>query len=415
MSTDRGLLEVLIQINAISNDKRLDFKQKLQQILAEIVKCLQVESGSIMLVKGPKNLEVAASTNEELIGKQQRLDEQAPSSWVVNNKDSLYIKDISKSDLFPQRFDHYKKSAMLLVPVMANDKVVGILTATNKIGVDHFQKDEQRALLTLAGQIISALENQRLTESLKRKKETLQKKNIQLKKLEKLKTDFYNMLIHDLKGPVSELIANLDILSYAVADEDKEFVEASKTACDTLYSMVFNLLDISQLEEDRLKLLYEKIIPQDLIQESLARLSGHFTLKDLTFVEKVPADSATNHFWGDRGILLRILQNLLTNAINYSPPGTTIEIGFEYLPSSEIKFFVQDQGPGVPPEFQQSIFDKYFQLDKKSDGRVHTTGLGLTFCKMAVNAHQGNIGVASEAGQGSCFFFILPIKSTAVR
>jgi len=414
MASDKGLLEVLIQINAVSNDRRLDFKQKLQQILLEIVKYLQVESGSIMLVKGPKNLKVAASTNTELIGKKQRIDEEAPSSWVVKHKDSLYIQDISASDLFPQRFDHYKKSAMLLVPIMYNDKVIGIITATNKIGEDSFQQDEQRSLLTLAGQVISALENQRLTESLKRKKQTLQKKNIQLKKLEKLKTDFYNMLIHDLKGPISELIANLDILSYSVVDEDKEFVEASKTACDTLYSMVFNLLDISQLEEDRLKLLHEKIDPQDLIKESLTRLFGHFKLKELTFVEKVPSATTADFFWGDRGILLRVLQNLLTNAINYSPHGETIEIGFEYLQSSEVKFFVKDKGPGVSPEFHQNIFDKYFQLDQKSDGRVHTTGLGLTFCKMAVNAHGGKIGIESEIRQGSCFFFILPIKSAAI-
>ena len=165
---------------------------------------------------------------------------------------------------------------------------------------------------------------------LKRKKQTLQKKNIQLEKLERLKTDFYNMLIHDWKGPISDLRANLDILSYSVSDEDKEFVEASKTACDTLYSMVFNLLDISQLEEDRLKLLHEKIDPQDLIKESLDRLFGHFKLKELTFVEKVPSAPTADFFWGDRGILLRVLQNLLTNAINYSPPSETIEIGFEY-------------------------------------------------------------------------------------
>lgn len=414
MADNKGLLEVLIQINAVSNDRRLDFKQKLQEIILEIVRYLQVESGSIMLVKGPKNIEVAASTNTELIGKKQRIDQEAPSAWVVTHQESLYIENISESNLFPQRYDHYKKGAMLLVPVMANDKVSGIITATNKISGDAFPQDEQRSLLTLAGQVISALENQRLTESLKRKKETLQQKNIQLQKLEKLKTDFYNMLIHDLKGPISELIANLDILSYSVVEEDKEFVEASKTACDTLYSMVFNLLDISQLEEDRLKLIHEKIDPQDLIKESLARLFGHFKLKELTFVEKIPATPAADFFWGDRGILLRILQNLLTNAVNYSPPGETIEIGFEYLPSSEIKFFVKDKGPGVDPEFHQSIFDKYFQLDQKSDGRVHTTGLGLTFCKMAVNAHGGEIGIESKSSQGSSFFFILPLKSAAI-
>ncbi|MBL7180757.1 MAG: GAF domain-containing sensor histidine kinase [Desulfobacterales bacterium] len=410
MTSDKGLLEILITISSISNDRRLDFGQKLQDILLEIVGFMQVKSGSIMLVKGARNLEVAASTNAGLIGKKQRLDETSPSAWVYKHKKNLYIEDISKSDRFPRRFNHYKGCSLLLVPFLDKNKVMGILSVTDKIGEDYFVKREQEALLIIAGQVISALENQRLAESLKRKKRTLQQKNLKLMQLEKLKTDFYNMLIHDLKGPISELIANLDIFSYTASDEDQEYIEAAKAACDTLYSMVFNLLDIAQLEENRLKLVHEKIDPQDLVKESLARLFGLFKLKNLTFVERSPSVKTLDFFWGDRGILLRVLQNLLTNAINYSPSNETIEVGFECLKSPEIKFFVKDNGPGVPFEYHKTIFNKYFQLDKKSDGRVHTTGLGLTFCKMAVETHRGKIGVESESQKGSRFFFTLPVK-----
>ena len=415
MANAKELLEVLIKINSISNDQHLDFEEKLQHIILEIVRHMRVKSSSIMLVKGSKNIKVAASTNTDLIGIKQSLEQESPSSWVFMHKDILYVEDISTSDIFPARFEHYESCALLLAPIIVKNKVIGIITATNKIGEDSFPQEEQKSLLILAGHVIGALENQRLTESLERKKRTLQQKNLQLEKLEQLKTDFYNMLIHDLKGPVSELIANLDILSYAVSDEDREYVNAGKTACDTLYSMVFNLLDIAQLEEDRLKLIHEKIDPQDLIKETLARLFGLFELKNLTFAENFPASETTEFFWGDRGILLRIFQNLLTNAINYSPPDNTIEVGFEYLPSSEIIFFVKDNGPGVPAEHHKNIFDKYFQLDKKSEGRVHTTGLGLTFCKMAVDAHGGKIWVESESQKGSRFCFTLPTEKTTLK
>lgn len=170
-------------------------------------------------------------------------------------------------------------------------------------------EEQQRALLTITGQVISALENQRPTQSLKRKRHTLQQKNFQLNKLEKLKTGLFNMLIHDLKGPISELIANLDILSYTVSDENREHVESAKTGCDTLYRMVFNLLDIARLEEGRLELIYEKIDPQDLIKEALARLFGIVKMKGLTFVEKFPYPKTIDSFWGDRGILERIYAN----------------------------------------------------------------------------------------------------------
>jgi len=411
MASDKRLLEVLIGINSISNDKGLELGQKLQDILLEIVGCMKAKSGSIMLLKGLKSLEVVASTSAKLIGVKQPLDEETPSTWVVKNRASLCIDNISTDAVFQKRFDHYKGDAFLLVPIIGNKAVIGVLTVTDKIGEDVFPKEEQQALLTIAGQVISALENQRLTESLKRKRRTLQQKNLQLRKLEKLKTELFNMLIHDLKGPISELIANLDILSYTVSEENQEHVESAKTGCDTLYTMVFNLLDIARFEEGRLKLIYEKIDPQDLIKEALARLFGLVKMKQLSFVEKFPSSKTIDFFWGDRGIMLRVLQNLLTNAIDYSPPGETIEVGFEYLKSPKIQFFVRDKGPGVPPEYQETIFDKYFQLEKKADGRTYTTGLGLTFCKMAVETHRGKIGVESENQEGSRFFFILPLEA----
>jgi len=410
MTVDMGLLEVLIAINSISNDRGLSFGQKLQHILLEIVRCMQAKSGSIMLVKGLKSLDVVASTSPELIGMKQTLDEESPSTWVVKNRASLYIDNISTNALFQKRFDHYEGDALLLVPIIGKKKIIGVLSVTDKIGKDIFSKEEQEALLNIAGQIISALENQRLTESLKRKKRALRQKNLQLRKLEKLKTNLFNMLIHDLKGPISELIANLDILSYTVSDENQEYVESAKTGCDTLYRMVSNLLDIARLEEGRLELIYEKIDPQDLIKEALARLFGLVKMKGLTIEEKFSSPKTMDFFWGDRGILLRVLQNLLTNAIDYSPPGEAIEVGFDYLKSLKIQFFVKDNGPGVPPEHQEVIFDKYLQLEKKADGQIYTTGLGLTFCKMAVEAHRGKISVESENQEGSRFFFILPLE-----
>ena len=87
-------------------------------------------------------------------------------------------------------------------------------------------------------------------------------------------------------------------------------------------------------------------------------------------------------------------------------------MGFEYSKSPEIEFFVKDNGPGVSPEYQEAIFNKYFQLEKENDGRIYTTGLGLTFCKMAVEVHRGKIGVESDSPiRGSRFFFSLPLDS----
>ncbi|MFP3927627.1 MAG: ATP-binding protein [Desulfobacteraceae bacterium] len=412
MKTDLNarLAGVLLAINEVSNRENLGFDRKLQAILEEITAGLGARSGSIMLRKGAKTLEVAASTNPDLLGVKQRMEDEAPSAWVARTGKPLYVDDISRSEQFRPRFDHYSKSAFLLVPVVSQGRVIGVIGLTEKLGEDLFSEEEQELLLKVAGQLIGALESKRLAESLKRKKKTLQERNKQLRRLERLKTDLFRMLIHDLKGPISELTANLDILSYTASEENKGFVETAKGSCDTLYNMVSNLLDIARLEEGKLELIHERIEPSDLLGEALARVHWSMQERGLKVEKRFPPDSSQEGFWGDRGILLRVLQNLLTNAVGYSPEGKAVVVGFDYPDPGVVRFFVEDEGPGIPHEHQEKIFDKYAQLEKKGDGRMYTTGLGLTFCKMAVEAHRGRIYVESDGRLGSRFVFDLPME-----
>ncbi|MBW2129749.1 MAG: GAF domain-containing protein [Deltaproteobacteria bacterium] len=415
MERDTLILKALMAINGISRDRRLAFNDKLEKILREIVRCMKAKSGSIMLIKGRKNLEVAASTKPELVGVRQSLEEESPSSWVVRHKKPLRVDDIHRSRRFHKRFDRYRGAAFLLVPIIVDEKVIGVLSVTDKLGDDIFSAAEQEGLLCLAGQVIGALENQRLAESLKKKGRILQQKNRELRKLERLKTDLYNMMIHDLKGPISEIVANLDILSYTLNGENLEFVRAAQSGCDTLYRMVSNLLDISRIEEGKLQLVYERIDPRDIFKEAVARVFGLTKSKDLRVQEDIPESDSREFLWADRDILLRILQNLLSNAIQYSPAGETIEAGFHFPDKSKIEFYVKDNGPGIPPKYQESIFDKYHQLKRETGTRLYTTGLGLTFCRMAVEAHRGSIRVISDGKQGSTFTFTLPLQPKSVR
>lgn len=410
MEHDTRVLKTLLAINAVSRDIHLDFGQKLNRILQEIIQCMQAKSGSIMLRKGTKNLEVVASTRPDLVGVRQPLDQETPSSWVVLNKRPLRVEDMARNAQFKKRFERYKSASFLLAPIEGDKKVIGVLSVTDKKGDDVFSIQEQNVLLNISGQVIGALENQRLAESLKKKGRALQKKNRELEKLEKLKTDLYNMLIHDLKGPISEIVANLDILSYTLSDENLTFVHTAQSGCDLLYRMVSNLLDISRIEENKLRLMYERIDPADIFKEAVARIFGIAKTKSLVIEEAIPDSESRELLWVDRDILLRILQNLLSNAIQYSPAGETIQAGFHYLETREIEFHVSDNGPGIPPQHQESVFDKFHQLENRSPSRQYTTGLGLTFCRMAVEAHQGRIRVISDGTRGSTFLFVLPLE-----
>ena len=400
------LLEVLTCIADISNSTKLGFKEKLNQILLEIVSCMQVKKGSIMLLKDRKNLEVLASTNPGIIGATQSLEADSPSAWVFKNKKPLYVDSASHCELPIGRFIHYRGEAFFLVPLISNGRSIGVINVTEKIGSDMFNIAEREILLHIVGHIIIALENNRLADSLKKNQRQLEKKNFELRKLEKLRTELFNMLIHDLKGPISEIVASLDILSYTITDENITFVETAKTGCNTLFSMISNLLDIARLEEGKLPLLYENINPVELIKEALARLLVSVRSKELKFEEQLP-EGADLTFQGDRSLLVRVLQNLITNAIQHSPQGETITIGFQPAKQGAIEFFVKDNGPGISAQCQEEIFDKFTQLNKNTDGRMYTAGLGLAFCKMVIHAHGGAIGVESDGHSGSVFCFVL--------
>ncbi len=402
------IIQTLLGIIKISNNSKLRFNNKLHKILLEITYCMNTKKGSIMILKGKKYLEVIASTRPELIGKKQHIDTDSPSTWVVKNKKSLYSDELSNIVFSNKSDNRYTKEAFLLAPILSNSRVIGVINVTEKDGPDNFSREEQEILLTIAGYMISSIESHRLANSLKKSKQSLRKKNIQLKKLEQIRTELFNMLIHDLKGPISEVVAYLDILTYTSVGENLDYVESAQTGCDNLLRMISDLLDITRLEDGSLKLIYEVIPPDSLIEEALTRLKGFAKKKEITFKKDIDEQNNNKFIYGDREILLRILQNLLMNAIQYSPRGKIVEAGCRFMENDSVEFFVKDHGPGIPQKLQDSIFDKFVQIGKKNTGIKYTTGLGLTFCRLAVNAHKGEILVESDGIEGSHFKFIIP-------
>jgi len=385
------------------------FRSRLQRIISRVVTCLQSERGSIILLRGRNTLEIVASTVPELVGIRQRLVDGSPSAWVCKNKQILYVAP--GRDPLPacRRQGHYKKEAFLVAPILSNKRVIGMLTITEKMGDDAFSAEEQELFLAIASQVISAIEHQRLSEDLRRKRQELRRKNVQLKRLEKIRTDLFNMLVHDLKGPISEVVGNLDILSYVITDENLEYVQAAQSSCDTLFRMISDLLDITRLEEGSLRLILERIEPRDLIHEAVLRLNGMAGARGITLREDTPSGGASPDLTGDRGILLRVMQNLLINAVQHSPSGSVVTAGYDNN-GHAVRIWVKDNGPGIAPQYQAAIFDKFFQITRKHDGRRYSTGLGLTFCKMALEAHHGTIQVESDGQSGSRFIINLPIK-----
>ena len=171
--------------------------------------------------------------------------------------------------------------------------------------------------------------------------------------------------------------------------------------------MVSNLVDINKIEDNKLTPFKEEVEPKLLIEESYSAIKGLARIRDVDLLIDVPDELPTIYL--DRVLILRVLQNLLTNALGHATAGASITVGCSKVPKkNKLEFFVQDQGEGFSLEKQETVFEKYSRLSNKQDVLVGT-GLGLYFCKLAIEVHRGKIGIDSSPGQGCRFFFTLKI------
>ena len=401
------LLESFSRISKVINAQQLNYDSRMDELLNIILEYLGVEQGSIMVLEKKKYLVVKAATRPELVGCRQTLSDNSVASLAAKSLEPLFIPDITNDSRFKNKArGPYKKKALLSVPMIHKGKVIGVINVTDKIGNRDLRQQDISRLLDFTSVILSLLVQQNLQDELKKQRNTLRKRNKELRHQQKLRADLSKMLVHDLKGPLSEVVANLDILSYSISDENREFLEGAQMACDRAVRMVSNLVSVDKIVDGRMELIKEDLNPVNLLGESFSNIKGLAKIKNVELVMEETSEPL--FIKADRVLVLRVLQNLLTNALGYSPPNTKISFGCRPRPETkQVEFFVQDQGPGIPPERHQTIFEKYARISDKHDALVGT-GLGLYFCKLAVEEHQGKIGVESEIGQGSRFYFTLP-------
>lgn len=247
--------------------------------------------------------------------------------------------------------------------------------------------------------------------------EQLEKSYNDLKKLEQFKEDLSVMLVHDMKNIIASISISLELISRNESIEPSvlEYLEHAQRGSSDLMQMASNLIDISKMEKKEFQLKLEEVNVGELISkcaEGLKYLAKRYGRQ----ISQVNSFKGRVSIKADKNILERVIINLLTNALKYAPQKSIVTIKAEYLIStdhienSHLEISVADNGQGIPPEFHEKIFNKYEQFGVGKEGIIGGKGLGLYFCKMAVEAHGGRIWVESEPGKGSIFKFTLPGK-----
>ena len=228
---------------------------------------------------------------------------------------------------------------------------------------------------------------------------------IKLRELEQSRQSLINMIVHDLRTPLSAMMGYVQLVTQntesGLSDMERKHLMRAVGGGSQMMEMLNSLLDVAKMESGTMVLASKPESVKEILRDAAgilkALLSENVTLEC--------SCSTESKVYGDRNLLQRILVNLGENALKHvSVKGGCVRLTVEES-EDRITFMVRDDGRGIPPEALGRIFDKFGQVDSN---QKNSYGLGLTFCRMAVEAHGGEIEVESELGKGSCFHFSIP-------
>lgn len=239
----------------------------------------------------------------------------------------------------------------------------------------------------------------------------LEQANADLHTLNQEKDDILSIAAHDLQTPLVSQRGYAELLcdgwESLSSTEFREFTGAILTSTETMQSIILNLLESHRLEQGAISLSPKPIDPREAIRQSVDQLLPEAQRKRQTIEVESPA--ALPLVEVDPHYFERILQNLLSNAIKYSPLATLIRVTAETIEPDRVRFSIVDQGPGVTPEEQPLLFQKFAKLSNRTTSGEASTGLGLSIVKRLVEMQGGTVGVHSIPGQGSTFYVTFPI------
>ena len=228
-----------------------------------------------------------------------------------------------------------------------------------------------------------------------------------LKEVERLKSEFVMAASHELRTPLTGMGMSIDLLlehaAQGLAEKDRELLQAAHEEVYRMKALVNDLLDLSKIEAGRIELEFEKVPVQTLFEHVQEVFKGQAEMKQVKLTSELAGDLPEVR--ADANKVAWVLTNLISNALRYVRQDGQIQIAAKKV-GPHVHLSVRDNGPGIPPEYQSKIFQKFVQVKGRQSGG---TGLGLAICKEIVRAHGGAIWVESSAGQGSTFTFTLPV------
>ena len=452
----------LKQILVTSNSFRLQVF--LDDLLREIVWSIRFSTGFnfvllSMLNNETKRVEIKALADNEK-GAMRRLigttyswesfhtlmkDEKKVShSYLIDREESVLVKIrelISGNNEAGEKRDGKKRGYALFVPIETRlGKIVGFLLVDDSGELDGRSIETIQTMEIFANEVAVVIDNQRLFEEAKKKSEELQelnkelqvskanlenakqmleesnkeleKANAELREVDKLKAEFLQNVTHELRTPLAPIMVNSEVLLLKKIGDltpvQEEIVQSIFQSTKRLNSLIDDLLDLTKMESGKMKYQFTLVNPESLVNNSLIETYPFGREKKITMSKHL--DFGDMHIHGDSSRLIQLLTNLLRNAIKFTPEGGKIDLVVRRIGTDKLELKVVDTGVGIPASKLGKIFDRFYQVDGSATRKYKGAGLGLAIVKRIVEAHHGEIHVASREGEGTTVTVLLPAK-----
>jgi signal transduction histidine kinase len=307
-------------------------------------------------------------------------------------------------------FDPVVRS-LLCVPLMVRERVIGTL-AVDKDVPDGFTPVDERLLTIAAAQAAVAIENARLYEELKERAARLGQAYTDLQALDRLKDELVQNVSHELRTPLTFVKGYIELLLDGemgqINEQQRESLAIVADKTNAIARLVSDILFLQQIEHQSLQLSDLNLV--EVVRRALQSNQPPATAAGITLQAMAPPHLPPVR--ADRDRVNQVLDNLIGNAIKFSPNGGSITVQLEEA-NDMVQVSVSDTGIGIPPDQTERIFERFYQVDGSATRQFGGAGLGLAIVKRIVEAHGGHIWAKSQVDHGSTFLFTLPKAETS--
>jgi len=348
----------------------------------------------------------ARMMNGAILAEDAYVLEYACDATVCMQKLQEFKPDVIISDIVMPGMDGLEMCSAIKKDQRYRNTMVILLSALDK------KEDLVRGLESGADEFLSKPVNPGELRARVRSMLRIKKQHDELQIALKLRDDIAHTIIHDMRTPLNVILGSTELLSLNTGGEGRhaKLLERIVKQASRLNSLINDMLMISKIEHGRM-LLNRKSFSLD---EILAQTLDNYAMMAGASSQKIileASDEPIPNIYGDADLIVRVFDNLITNALKYSPTGSEIRVCAEYEREEDsVVIEIADQGTGIPLEQRDVIFEKYATLKNAPEG-VHQFGLGLYFCKLAIEAHGGSINVEPNEPFGSVFRIVLPVMA----